>query len=985
MKIYNLFLFLILFALALATSFGAENAIPQSILQELAPSFTIPKGNYQLVHSWEAERDMSHNGGAVVADSEASSGEAWEASYQNAQMGNAVVFGPYIETERGDYVAFFRLKLLSDADDEPIAVIDACVDYAKTILNGKTIYGSDLPLNRYVYVPLPFRYQGGKLECRVNWSGNATLRIDKIELFKVEGGNPEDFTRKLAPQPVPSGEPKDLLFRPKPRPFPPLFPRSSSPADVLLVCDLREAPSDLQLAVITLQGIVNRERPQIYLLLQETDPLWLRWMLRKGFVKSEERVSEPKELFNSFRDKIKGAIIFDPRLLASKNIATMLASLNDAVVVSPRLARELNLPIVEDLRGRWKKSIDAYRWAYENLWDKMNHQVLACLYPEHYWIRDYLVENKIFIFWLPGRIDGAEPYSSPDEEVRFVEELLAKAPANIPIMGYPWAGVDVGIGEGPGVTLFSEFAKFLVGSINCSNLSVHSGINIPELRPSAPPPPPKLDRNKVYVSFIISDGDNLPVLTAGNFPQLWQDKTRGRFPIGWTMSPSAHLLIPAIVDYYFSTATQNDAFLAAVSGVGYCYPDSYGVRYRDREKVFEEFLDITAQHMGIMGLKMAWIMGITRPELISKYAERIPGLLAIFPDYGRRLNEYSEAVYMTAKNVPVFHAATGWQEGISREEQIKRLVAQVRSITPPQRPAFLHIFIINWFFDLPMLEEILRQLGDEYVAVRPEHLALLYKQYAQEEKLSFRAPSLLVGIKGQPLFFSFTLKNVSDKRLEGTIAVEGLKELSVKPQRFNLLPAQSTTIDVKGMPEGEKARIILRGEGFSLTKEIPIQVIDAREIANPLPPKLTLKFVRHLEAEDLAHRLGKEESDAQASGGKVWAVGKEEMGKTGIEYGPYIVFGPYSPLEKGRYIALFRLKRIGEGEGTAATIDTCVGGGRPVTSSRDVLANELPIGEFRRFALSFEHPGGAFETRVFWQGKVPLAVDCIDIWQIVGK
>jgi len=114
-------------------------------------------------------------------------------------------------------------------------------------------------------------------------------------------------------------------------------------------------------------------------------------------------------------------------------------------------------------------------------------------------------------------------------------------------------------------------------------------------------------------------------------------------------------------------------------------------------------------------------------------------------------------------------------------------------------------------------------------------------------------------------------------------------------------------------------------------------------------------------------------------------VGKEEMGKTGIEYGPYIVFGPYSPLEKGRYIALFRLKRIGEGEGTAATIDTCVGGGRPVTSSRDVLANELPIGEFRRFALSFEHPGGAFETRVFWQGKVPLAVDCIDIWQIVGK
>jgi hypothetical protein len=221
--------------------------------------------------------------------------------------------------------------------------------------------------------------------------------------------------------------------------------------------------------------------------------------------------------------------------------------------------------------------------------------------------------------------------------------------------------------------------------------------------------------------------------------------------------------------------------------------------------------------------------------------------------------------------------------------------------------------------------------------------------------------------------------------LEGSISVEGLKDGSIRPQRFNLLPAQSATIDVKGMPEGEKARIILRGEGFSYTKEIPIQVIDAKEIATPLPPGLTLKFVRHLEAEDLAHRVGREESDNQASGGKVWMVGKEEIGKINIEFGPYIVFGPYAPLGKGRYIALFRLKRMGEGEGVVATLDTCVGGGQPVTSSRDVLANELPIGEFKRFALSFEHPGGAFETRVFWRGKIPLAVDCIDIWEIVSK
>ncbi len=967
------------FALLLAPSLFAQQGIPQTLLNELPPYFSLPKGSYQLLHSWEGEQDFSHNGGEAVEDAQASDGKAWLATSKNSQPGVQVIFGPYAEIPAGDYIAFFRLKLLGEAGDEPVATLDACVDYAKTMLNSVTIYGSDLPLNRYAFVPLPFHYDKGKLECRVGWAGNASLMIDKIELYRVEGGDPADFRRKIVPQPVPSGEPRNLDFAPKPRPFPALFPRSQAPADKLIVCDLRNVPSDWQLAIIALQGLVNRKKPQIYLLLQPTDQLWLDWMLQRGWIKGTEEVKEPAELLRRFRDEVKGGIVIDPRLPATKNIATMLASVEDALPLSPRLAKELNLPILEDLRGRWKKSLEAYQWAYDNLWRKMNHSVLACLYPDHLWLRDYLVENKIFIFWLPGRIDGAELYSSPEEEIRFGEQLLAKVPPNIPIMGYPWAGVDVGMGEGPGVTLFSELAKFLVGSINCSNLSVHSGISILKLNPPTPPPPPPLDKNKVYVSFIISDGDNLPVLTAGNFPQLWQDKTRGRFPIGWTMSPSAHILIPAVVDYYYTTATPNDAFLTAVSGIGYCYPDSYAIRYKQREKVFDEFLDLTAEHMGIMGLKMAWIMGITRPELIARYAERIPNLQAIFPDYGKRVNDYADATYLTAKNVPVFHAVTGWKENASREEQISNIVSQVRSITPTQRPAFLHIFVCNWFFDIPMLEEILKQLGPEYVAVRPDHLALLYKQYAEEEKLSLLLPSLLVGIRGQPIFFSFPLRNTSSKRLMGGISVEGLGKAWVKPDRFSLSPAQMVKVDIKGTPAGERVKVTVKSGAFSLSRELPIRLIQQNELISPLPPKITLRFVRHLEAETLAHNTGKRMEDASASNGIVWVAGPGDAGST------HMLFGPYMPLDKGTYLALFRLKRLGEGQGRIATLDTCVGGGQPTISARDLLAEELPLGEFRYVPLSFQHPGGAVETRVFWYGNVPLAVDCVDIFEILKE
>src|SRR5262249_22700302 len=161
------------------------------------------------------------------------------------------------------------------------------------------------------------------------------------------------------------------------------------------------------------------------------------------------------------------------------------------------------------------------------------------------------------------------------------------------------------------------------------------------------------------------------------------------FPVGWTISPAAPLLIPDVVDYYLRTATPKDAFLAAVSGIGYTYPDSYAARYRepDRGRIFDGFLDQTRVHMGALGLQDAWIMNATREEVIRRYAERIPGLDALFPDYGRRVAGYEDATYPTAHNVPVFHALTNWSDGIPRDQQLASVVAQIRSATPATRPA----------------------------------------------------------------------------------------------------------------------------------------------------------------------------------------------------------------------------------------------------------------------------------------------------------
>ena len=952
----------------------APSSLPETIARDVKDLAALPKGTYALVKTWQAEAS-GHMTGRVVEDADAEGGQALEAR-PGVDEPNALLYGPYIEIEPGDYVVFFRLKLLESPEDDVAGFLDACVAFGQEMLGGWELTAADLTAGRYVEAPLAFHYDRGKLECRITWSGALGLRVDRVSLFRLTG---HDGSLRLGrvPEAVPSGEPKDLAYYAEPRPFPDIFPRSAPLAKTLLVCDLRKERTDVRLLVLSLQGLVNRKQPRLYCVSAPTDPQWLEHMRTRGWMEATEDV-KALDLLDRFREVHKGLIVTDPYLPATKNIATMLASVKDGLVASPRLARELNLPVLDDLRGRWKTSAEAYRWAFDNLWPSLNHHVIACSWPDHLALRDYLVENKVFIFWLSGALDGARGYASPNDEVHLMEELLAKMPVNIPVMSYPYAGKDVGIGEGPGVSLFAEFGKYLVGTIDTANLSVHSGIRIEELRQKPAPPTPTLQEDKVYLSFIISDGDNLPVLTNGNFPQLWADETRGSYPIGWTLSPSAGVLMPDVVDYYYSTATEDDYFLGAVSGVGYTYPDLYGKRYRDpdRQRVYDEFLAQTGEYMRRADLTQCWIMNATRPEIIARYAERIPFLDALFPDYGRRLTSGQDPTYPTARNVPVFHAVTGWKMDATREERVKDMVDDIRRMAPPQRPAFVHAFALNWFTDLRLLADVLQQLGPEYVAVRPDHLAALWREAMGREQILLRMPHVAAGIEGLDLALQGSVRNMTGNTAEVTLTIaQGLHQTIPSEGRCRLEPGQEWSFIIHGQPTGDKVVVETQGGFGTRTAEVQVRRIPRGEVLGDLPPDVRLVPASYLEAETLAHRFGEAQANPEASDGTEWVAlkGQTEPGHT--------VFGPYAPLEPGKYLALFRVRRLSEGTGVLALLDTCVAGGTPQTGKRELRAEELPLNEYRWVPIAFEHPGANYETRVQWSGAASMAVDAIAVWQ----
>lgn len=964
---------------------GAQEApegLPPQVWAEILGAADLPRGTYSASESWEAEA-AAHGIGHEVSDDRASGNKAWEAVEGQEESG-ALIYGPYRELPPGDYLALFRLCLSPGPEGEAedtVATLDACVDYGRTLLASRDLVAVDLQPDTYVSVPLAFRYRGGKLECRVLWTGFARLRVDRVSLFTVTGAG--DLRRLgRVPQPRPSGEPSNIDVVSEPRPFPDIFPRCPPPASQLMVADVRRLPPDEQMALFTLQGLVNRTEPRIFLISNGEDEVWLAHMQQRGWIAGTERLADAHALLERFRSAARGVVVTDPRLPATRNVATMLAAVRDAVVVSARLATRLGWPVIEDLRGRWKTSVEAYRWAFDNLWPQLNHHVIACSWPSHLPLRDYLVAQRVFIFWLSGPLDGAHPYADPDGEVRLMEELLAKMPVNIPVMSYPWAGKDVGIGEGPGVSLFAEFGKYLVGTIGVGNLTVHSGIRLSQVKQPPAPPCPKYDPSKVYVSWIMSDGDNLPVLTAHNFPQLWRQPIRGQIPVGWTLSPAALNLIPDVVDWYYAHATANDYFLGAVSGVGYTYPDLYGKRYRDpvRAQVYDGFLDQTRDTMASSDLRALWIMNATRPEVIARYAQRIPQLEALFPDYGRRLSSATEATYPTARNVPVFHALTTWREDEEQAAKCPRVVEEIRRFTPRTRPAFLHLFALNWFVDLPLLQQIVENLGPEYQVVRPDHLAELYRQYLQSQQVLVTAPESIAAIEGQLLTTAVTVHNATDRPMTDVrLAVTGgLDQATVTPAALSLQPAQTATVRICGTPGAGPVTTRLAGPFGTREASCSVHLVRRDEILGALADADNLESVGLFEAETLSHLWGKLTQDPEASGGKAWEARKSEAQNGHILYGPYTTFAA------GRYLALFRVKVLNSGAGPLLDLDTCVGGGSPQTGRAQLVAEDLPQGQWRWVPVLFDHPGGALETRALWRGAADVQLDCVGLWRIAG-
>ncbi len=156
----------------------------------------------------------------------------------------------------------------------------------------------------------------------------------------------------------------------------PTFPQAIH----LDAADLSALNGDEQGLLVSLQGVVNRSRPRLYF-YWGTDPTNLAWLKTIGV--PYNMTAQPWALFDRYRSEVSGAVVYDPNVPDTINLATTLAGVHSALIATAALASQYQLPIIEDLRDRFANKLAVYQYALENVYPDLTKRLVTAISPSN--------------------------------------------------------------------------------------------------------------------------------------------------------------------------------------------------------------------------------------------------------------------------------------------------------------------------------------------------------------------------------------------------------------------------------------------------------------------------------------------------------------------------------------------------------------------------------------------------------------------------
>jgi hypothetical protein len=492
------------------------------------------------------------------------------------------------------------------------------------------------------------------------------------------------------------------------------------------------------LAVRSLQGLVNRHTPSIWVGTDDNigrSGWWLDRLVAFGLINSPTGTMSAFDFLQRYKGYANGIVIPPTDIgLDAYHVAVARAAVDDLMVGSDTLATTLGLPIIEDYRGRFASLAESFHHMFNSFIYTRRLNLSAFIYHRgdlgsSVNTIDYAIQQRLFTFtWH----DGNYP------EKWALEEILSFMPDNIPMLGAVGGGTGYA-SEGEVIQLISRYGKFSLGSSGADNVSFRTGIDPPapaELTQNLRTPP-TYDPNKVYVCVQMSDGDNT---NAWRFHWLQNGvwAKRGQIPIGWSMGCGLYDALPTVTRYFYGNATELDEFFQGLSGLGYTWPGEFALGGLDhgpvfspdrRERAWNDFLYRAGAYMDLMNWKVTSTHHfedkddtLIGDEVWTRYAAGLPGCWGIFNGYNAVAGLYGENT-RTTDGMPVFHTVLDRNSGDPGSLQ-----TDIAAAAGATRPAFVMVFWVPFGLDMNWGISELQGLSSEYKVVLPSEFAAFYRQ-----------------------------------------------------------------------------------------------------------------------------------------------------------------------------------------------------------------------------------------------------------------
>lgn len=400
--------------------------------------------------------------------------------------------------------------------------------------------------------------------------------------------------------------------------------------------------------LVGMQGVINHSSAEVFLDWQDHNQYsgyWLEELEAEG-VELERLEFEGLEavsyLVKEFGSAFRGVVVYDPEVPDTINLATMIAGLENRVIVAPE---QLDLEVfaqfddVFDLRdlvqaNGWANDVAGqtalYRWAYDTLWTDMEQRMIGLISPgptpsqifedDPYWplelaSRDYYVAHCVPALYL-------DPMGGEQRDL--LMDFAADVEPPIPILG-GYAGSENG-----GTEYASENGNWQAAfswpgaPVSSGNLSALAGIEVDPVTYD-----PVLRQDKILetlgddpVAAIFStDGDAFFYQLQHGFLEAgsWDGMQGQNF--GWTTNPTLMDAVPVAWNHYVEDR-DTVGLVAGRSGAGYIFPEMMGEAHLDA------YLDYAERYMMDAGLRVVHATlddGAWGPDLAVQFADGLAG------------------------------------------------------------------------------------------------------------------------------------------------------------------------------------------------------------------------------------------------------------------------------------------------------------------------------------------------------------------------